>query len=77
MGFVRLRVTHLGGKPKAGNKQNNNSMAERALLRVNQKLNGVEEECALSVEGQVNLLIQQATDPARLSCLFDGWQPYI
>ena len=46
-------------------------MAERALLRVSQKLNGVEEDCALSVEGQVNLLIQQARDPKRLSGLFD------
>ena len=62
-----------GGEPQAGNKQNNNSMAERALLRVNQKLNGVEEECALSVEGQVNLLIQQARDPKRLSGLFNRW----
>ena len=52
-------------------------MAERALLRVRQKLNGVEEDCALSVEGQVNLLIQQARDPKRLSGHFDGWQPYI
>merc|ERR1712029_247900 len=61
----------------AGSKQNNNSMAERALLRVSQKLNGVEEDCTLSVEGQENLLIQQARDPARLSGLFDGWQPYM
>ena len=55
----------------------NNKMAERVLLRVTQKLNGMEDGYHLSVEGQVNLLIQQATDPARLCALFAGWQPYI
>ena len=55
----------------------NNKMAERVLLRVTQKLNGMEDVYHLSTEGQVNLLIQQATDPSRLCSLFPGWQPYI
>ena len=55
----------------------NNKMAERVLLRVTEKLNGMEEGYRLSVKGQVNLLIQQATDPSRLCSLFPGWQPYI
>ena len=59
------------------NLANNNKMAERVLLRVIQKLNGMEDGYHLSVDGQVNLLIQQATDPSRLCALFPGWQPYI
>ena len=54
-----------------------NKMAERVLLRVTQKLNGMEDGYHLSTEGQVNLLIQQATDPSKLCSLFPGWQPYI
>jgi hypothetical protein len=38
---------------------------------------GSEERSYLSVEGQVNSLIQQARDPGRLCNLFVGWQPYI
>ena len=59
------------------NAQGNNKMAERVLMRVLQKLNGMEDGYHLSVEGQVNLLIQQARDPSRLSCVFAGWQPYL
>ena len=59
------------------NASRNNKMAERVLLRVTQKLNGMEDGYRLSTEGQVNLLIQQATDPSRLCALFPGWQPYI
>jgi len=32
---------------------------------------------SLSVEGQVNSLILQATDPNNLALLFHGWQPYL
>ena len=54
-----------------------NKMAERVLMRVGQKLNGLEEGQMMSVAGQVNALIQQARDPERLSAVFVGWQPYI
>lgn len=52
-------------------------MAERALLRLKQKLQGIEEGSTTSVEGQVSMLIQEATDPANLSRLFNGWQAHV
>lgn len=54
-----------------------NQLAERVLLRLKQKLDGVEQNVHLSVSGHVNLLIQQATDPHNLCKLFPGWQPYM
>ncbi|KDR18216.1 Serine-protein kinase ATM [Zootermopsis nevadensis] len=54
-----------------------NRMAERALVRLRQKLQGTEEGTATSVGGQVNRLLQQARDPGNLSRLFHGWQPYL
>uniref|UniRef100_A0A3B4ARZ4 non-specific serine/threonine protein kinase n=1 Tax=Periophthalmus magnuspinnatus TaxID=409849 RepID=A0A3B4ARZ4_9GOBI len=54
--------------------QSSNKVAERVLLRLQEKLKGVEEGTVLSVGGQVNLLIQQAMDPKNLSRLFPGWQ---
>ena len=29
------------------------------------------------ISGQVNALIQQATDPNNLALLFHGWQPHV
>lgn len=58
-------------------KTNRSSLAERALLRVQEKLRGLEFSTVLSVKGQVNLLIQQATDPEKLCLMFAGWQPYL
>lgn len=54
-----------------------NKLAERVLLRLQQKLQGYEEGIQLSVTGQVNNLIQEARDPKNLCKLFSGWQPYI
>ena len=54
-----------------------NKMAERVLLRVKQKLDGVEDGVNLSVSGQVNHLIRQAMDPNNLCRLFPGWQPWV
>lgn len=54
-----------------------NVTAERALLRLKQKLHGTEEGGPSSVEGQVEKLLQQARDPSNLSRLFVGWQPYL
>nr|CCA18851.1 phosphatidylinositol kinase (PIK5) putative [Albugo laibachii Nc14] len=58
---------------------NHNDAAARALLRVKQKLEGYEDPNgnALSVEGQVKYLVQQAQDPQNLSCLFPGWAPWM
>lgn len=54
-----------------------NKVAERVLMRLQEKLKGVEEGTVLSVGGQVNLLIQQAMDPKNLSRLFPGWKPWV
>lgn len=54
-----------------------NKMAERVLLRLHEKLGGIEDGVPLSVSGQVNRLIQEATDPVNLCMLFPGWQPWI
>lgn len=57
--------------------QSFNKVAERVLLRLQEKLKGVEDGAVLSVGGQVNLLIQQAMDPKNLSRLFPGWQAWV
>ncbi|KAL2096545.1 hypothetical protein ACEWY4_008693 [Coilia grayii] len=57
--------------------QSFNKVAERVLLRLQEKLKGVEGGAVLSVGGQVNLLIQQAMDPKNLSRLFPGWQAWV
>ncbi|XP_067675130.1 serine-protein kinase ATM-like [Haliotis asinina] len=54
-----------------------NKMAERVLLRLQQKLQGIEDGIQLTVSGQVNNLIQEARDPNNLCRLFPGWQPYL
>jgi ataxia telangiectasia mutated family protein len=54
-----------------------NKMAERVLVRLRQKLDGVEDGTLLSVKGQVNHLIREARDPKNLCRLFSGWQPWI
>lgn len=53
--------------------------AQRALARIKHKLQGYEDPNgdALSVEGQVKLLINQARDPENLCRLFPGWAPWL
>lgn len=65
--------THRGG----GSSPDLNKMAERVLIRLQEKLEGIEDGVPLSVSGQVNHLIQEATDPENLCALFPGWQPWI
>nr|XP_020455917.1 serine-protein kinase ATM [Monopterus albus] len=62
---------------KSSDSQSFNKVAERVLLRLQEKLKGVEEGTVLSVGGQVNLLIHQAMDPKNLSRLFPGWQAWV
>uniref|UniRef100_A0A8C5M9Z2 non-specific serine/threonine protein kinase n=1 Tax=Leptobrachium leishanense TaxID=445787 RepID=A0A8C5M9Z2_9ANUR len=57
--------------------QSFNKVAERVLLRLQEKLKGVEEGMVLNVGGQVNLLIQQAMDSKNLSRLFPGWKAWV
>ncbi|OAD57559.1 Serine-protein kinase ATM [Eufriesea mexicana] len=54
-----------------------NNQTEKALLRIEQKLQGTEEGLASSISGQVEGLIQQARDPINLCRLYHGWQPYL
>jgi ataxia telangiectasia mutated family protein len=53
--------------------------AERVLLRVRQKLKGNEDPNgeAMSVQGHVKYLINQATDPYNLAVIYHGWSPYL
>lgn len=59
--------------------QDVNAMAERALIRLEEKLDGkhVSRSDSLSVERHVEILIQEATDDKKLCTLFVGWQPYL
>ncbi|XP_034946679.1 serine-protein kinase ATM [Chelonus insularis] len=54
-----------------------NKVAEKALLRLEQKLQGTEDGLQTSIPGQVERLIQEARDPANLCRLFYGWQAYL
>lgn len=62
---------------KGGLNSDLNKMAERVLLRLQEKLEGIEDGVPLSVTGQVNHLIQEATDTENLCVLFPGWQAWI
>lgn len=66
-----------GGMGGGNGSNPTNKMAERVLLRLQEKLEGIEDGVPLSVTGQVNQLIQEATDPSNLCLLFPGWQPWI
>lgn len=55
------------------------SMAARALLRVQAKLKGQADDATgySSIEGQIECLIQKAMSTSLLSRLFKGWQAYL
>jgi ataxia telangiectasia mutated family protein len=53
-----------------------NHRAKAAVLRVKDKLEGIVEGFQLSVEGQVDVLVHQATDVDRLSRIFPGWSAW-
>eukprot|EP00898_Chlorokybus_atmophyticus_P004026 jgi/Chlat1/4624/Chrsp3S05582 len=50
-----------------------NKGAERALLRIKQKLDGYEDGEMRGVQGQVQQLIHDAQDPDKLCTMFAGW----
>ncbi|CAF0715627.1 unnamed protein product [Adineta steineri] len=54
-----------------------NKMAERLLLGLRQKLQGVERLNQMTIKAHVNMLIQEAISIDNLSQLFAGWQPYL
>lgn len=53
--------------------------AHRTIIRVKKKLQGYDESAGegLSVEGQVEILINEARRPENLSRLFPGWAPWL
>ena len=61
-----------GGAPQEGNLD-----AERALMRVAQKLDGYEGSELRSVEGQVQQLLQDAQDPEKLCAMYPGWAAWV
>uniref|UniRef100_A0A182VTU2 Serine/threonine-protein kinase ATM n=1 Tax=Anopheles minimus TaxID=112268 RepID=A0A182VTU2_9DIPT len=54
-----------------------NVTAERTLIQVEEKLLGQEDNKYISVEGQVQMLIFNATNVQNLCQVFAGWQPYL
>lgn len=56
-----------------------NADAGRAVARVAAKLRGVDfgEQEALSVQGQVEQLLLEATDPEKLSRHYFGWAAWL
>eukprot|EP01098_Paradermamoeba_levis_P016281 TRINITY_DN8699_c0_g1_i2.p1 TRINITY_DN8699_c0_g1~~TRINITY_DN8699_c0_g1_i2.p1 ORF type:complete len:275 (-),score=74.01 TRINITY_DN8699_c0_g1_i2:189-938(-) len=53
-----------------------NTEAQRVLLRLKQKLQGIEYGEPLSIEAQVRQLIDEAQEPERLCKMFPGWAPW-
>uniref|UniRef100_A0A146KLL5 Serine/threonine-protein kinase ATM n=2 Tax=Lygus hesperus TaxID=30085 RepID=A0A146KLL5_LYGHE len=54
-----------------------NTLAERCVQRLKEKLEGREDGNITSVEGQVSYLITNARNPRNLCTLFHGWQAYL
>lgn len=78
------RVTRAsrGTKPGAGKDltaaNQPNEQATRCLHTINRKLQGILQGVVpLSVEGQVDELIREATDPKRLFQMYIGWAAYM
>jgi serine-protein kinase ATM len=60
--------------------EKHDSMASRALSRVQSKLKGFADDSAVcypSIDGQVQFLIQTATNQSILCKLFKGWQAFL
>jgi len=54
-----------------------NADAERAILKVKEKLEGLENGDRRSVQGQVQQLLRQAQDIDKLSVMYCGWGPWL
>lgn len=54
-------------------------MAERAMIRLEEKLDGKHVSCSesISVKRHVEILIKEAMNEKLLCKLFVGWQPYL
>ena len=51
--------------------------AERALMRVKQKLDGYEDGELRSIQGQVQQLLHDARDPHKLALMYAGWAAWL
>ena len=70
---------HTSSAADENKEQNENEAATRAIQKIHQKLQGYEEGNTgerQSVEGQVQLLINEARDPDNLCNLYHGWAPW-
>ena len=67
------------GTTGEGGERHESGAAERTLLRIKEKLSGFEDanDSAMSVQGQVRVLIAEATSPEQLCKLFHGWAPWL
>ncbi|KAJ3435813.1 serine/threonine-protein kinase atm [Anaeramoeba flamelloides] len=59
------------------NQKQNNKEAKRALAQVKQKLKGYDNQDQLSVEGQVNMLINESMDSKNLAKMYRGWCSWV
>ena len=57
--------------------EDTNELALRVLLRINEKIDGIEGRTPLSIAGQVNRLIAEATDRVNLGSMYYGWKSWI
>lgn len=67
----------LGGKHAS---EEENEMGQKAIAKINDKLNGYEEATSgeqQGVEGQVQLLINSAVDADNLSRMYPGWLAFV
>ncbi|KAJ2500918.1 hypothetical protein GGH96_002332 [Coemansia sp. RSA 1972] len=72
------RTTRAASRSKETVDGQPNEHASRSLSAIRRKLQGSLQGMApLSVEGQVDELIQQATDPKRLCQMYVGWAPFM
>lgn len=77
---ARARQLDDSEEQEEGTEETHDAMATRALHRVQAKLRGFaddESTCYPSIDGQIQYLIQAATDDGHLSKLFRGWQAFL
>jgi len=63
----------------AETEESRNNEAERAITKIHAKLEGYEDGTSgehKTIAGQVKLLINEASDPEKLSQMFVGWSPW-
>lgn len=69
-----------GGNRNDDDWEDRNEVANHAIQRVREKLNGYEDGTSgeqQSIEGQVRFLVRAARDPDDLSEMYPGWAPWM